>query len=633
MNWSFRDFLSNKNHIVVFDGAMGTYLYQKGIYINVCYEHLNLSSPDLIKSIHQEYIHSGVEVIKTNTFGANRFKLSNAGIDHQLEDIIKNGVFIAKNAGEKSGIFVAGDIGPLGKLLYPLGPIAQKDAYYYFKEIIELFVNNGVDLILFETFSDIAELELAVSIVKEVSDIPVIAQISITEDGSTLLGATPEQLAELSYKYEIDVIGFNCSVGPHHMLEAVQRLRKYSGLTVSVQPNAGMPRVIDNRTIYLTTPEYFASYARRYILNNVRVIGGCCGIHPQHIKELKNSVKAVAYGVAEDTVSPPVTIHVEEKVIHTPVRTEEKSHFATRLCAGAFVSSIEITAPKGSDPQKVIESAAYLKENGIDAVNIPDGPRASARMSPQMLAVILQYKVGMETIMHYCCRDRNVIGMQSDLLGASAAGLNNILAITGDPPKLGNYPDATAVFDVDSIGLVKIIRGLNQGMDLAGNDIINPTKFLIGVGINPAAVNYNLEIERLHKKFEAGAEFAITQPVFDPEKLIKFLDDIIKIPIPIIVGIWPLASYRNAEFLNSEIPEVTIPDYIMERMRKVADNKESSLMEGVEIARETLQQVKQRVNGVQVSAPFGKVDIALKVVDGFITPDPYYQKLTHNIGQ
>lgn len=628
MDQTLRELLNKKDHILIFDGAMGTYLYQKGVYINVCYEQLNISNPELIKSVHQEYIHAGAEIIKTNTFGANRFKLSNAGLENQIGDIIKNGVLIAREAAQNSNTFVAGDIGPMGKLMYPLGPISREDTQKYFREILEIFVENKVDLILFETFSDISELELAVSIAKEITNIPIVAQISINEEAVTLLGATPEQLAELAYKYNIDVIGFNCSVGPHHMLNAVEKLKKYSGLTISVQPNAGMPRVIDNRTIYLTTPEYFASYVRRYILNNVRVIGGCCGIHPEHIKVLKNAIKSVSYGFTESNIASSVSVIEEPKLIREPVAIKDKSHFAARLSGGYFLSSVEVTAPKGSDPQKVIDAAIYLKENGVDAVNIPDGPRASARMSPQMLAVILQYKVGMETIMHYCCRDRNVIGMQSDLLGASAAGLNNILAITGDPPKLGNYPYATAVFDVDSIGLVKIIKGLNQGLDLAGNDIVNPTKFLIGVGVNPVASNYDLEIERFHKKVESGAEFAITQPVFDPEKLMKFLDDIKEIKVPIIMGIWPLASYRNAEFLNSEIPEVTIPQYIMERMRKVTDNKEASKMEGVAIARETLEQVKQRINGVQVSAPFGKVDIAMKVLEGFITPDPQYQKIT-----
>ena len=342
---------------------------------------------------------------------------------------------------------------------------------------------------------------------------------------------------------------------------------------------------------------------------------------------MRNTVKSVAKGLV-DNDSNHGSISVEEtKVVeHEPVPVEQRSHFARRLHEGYFVSSVEITPPRGSSPQKVIDSARFLKENGVDAINIPDGPRASARMGPQMLAVILEHRVGMETIMHYCCRDRNVIGMQSDLLGASAAGLNNILAITGDPPKLGHYPDATAVFDVDSIGLVKIINRLNHGLDLALNDIHVPTRYFIGVGVNPVATNYELEIDRFYKKIEAGAEFAVTQPVFDAERLMRFLDDVSDVNIPIIIGIWPLASYRNAEFLNTEIPEVTIPDYILERMRKVTD-KEKAKLEGVAIARETLAQVKPYIQGAQVSAPFGRVDLALKVLKGFITPDPVYQQI------
>ncbi|MDX9702945.1 MAG: bifunctional homocysteine S-methyltransferase/methylenetetrahydrofolate reductase [Candidatus Auribacterota bacterium] len=627
MKSSFDEMLHQSDRIIVFDGAMGTYLYQKGVFINVCYEQLNLTGHEMVKEIHAEYIKAGADVITTNTFGANRFKLQQAGIDNQLRDIIVSGVRIAKQAAEDSMVFVAGDIGPIGKFIEPLGQVSRADAESMFREQIELFVQEQVDVIVFETFSDIQELELAIRCAQGLTDIPIIAHLSINEDGTTALGATPDQLADLAYRTKIAAVGFNCSVGPHLILNGVEKLAKYTDLIISVQPNAGMPKMIENRNMYLTTPEYFASYAKRYMLNHVRIVGGCCGIHPEHIKTLKNTIKSVARGFVERLEPKSHVVVVEEPVGHTPVPVKERSHLAKRILDGYFVSSVEITPPKGCNPQKVIDAARYLKASGVDAVNIPDGPRASARMSPQMLAVILEREVGMETIMHYCCRDRNVIGMQSDLLGAASAGLNNILAITGDPPKLGHYPNATAVFDVDAIGLVRIINRLNHGLDLAGNDIETPTKFLVGVGVNPVATNYALEIDRLHQKVHAGAEFAITQPVFDIEKLFSFLDDIKDIKIPILIGIWPLASYRNAEFLNSEIPEVSIPKNIMERMSKVSDKEEAKL-EGVAIARETLQQVKHRVNGVQVSAPFGRVDIALKVVEGFIDPDPEYQRVT-----
>lgn len=624
MKSAFLDMLAKPDKIIIFDGAMGTYLYQKGIFINVCYEQLNVTSPDLICDIHTEYIKAGADVITTNTFGANRYKLQHAGIADQLGDIIISGVRLARKAADKTDTCVAGDIGPLGKFIEPLGPVTRAEARSYFLEQIELFVREKVDLLVFETFNDIEELELAIRCAQEITDLPIVAHLTITEDGTTALGVTPDQLADLAYRTKIAAVGFNCSVGPNLILKGVEALSRHDDLVISVQPNAGMPKLIENRNMYLTTPEYFASYAKRYMLHHVRIVGGCCGIHPDHIKNLKNTIKSVARGFVERDKSAEPSVKVEEPVGHTPMPRHDRSHLAKRMHEGYFVSSVEITPPKGCNPQKVIESARYLKEHGVDAVNIPDGPRASARMSPQMLAVILEREVGMETIMHYCCRDRNVIGMQSDLLGAAAAGVNNILAITGDPPKLGHYPNATAVFDVDAIGLTRIINRLNHGLDLAGNDIATPTRFLIGVGVNPVATNYELEIERLHQKCEAGAEFAITQPVFDSEKLLSFLDDISDIQIPIMVGIWPLASYRNAEFLNSEIPEVHIPDYIMERMRNVTD-KEQAKLEGVAIARETLEQVKPRVHGVQVSAPFGRVDLALKVVDGFIVPDPSYQ--------
>ncbi|RJP60982.1 MAG: bifunctional homocysteine S-methyltransferase/methylenetetrahydrofolate reductase [Candidatus Auribacter fodinae] len=625
MTESFKDILRDENRIILFDGAMGTYLYQKGFFLNINFEQLNITNPDTIREVHEEYIKAGADVIKTNTFGANSFKLEKAGLLDQLADINRAGVKLARECAKKAQTFVAGSVGPIGKLVHPLGPITGTQARSIYEEQIEILIDAGVDIITLETFTDLRELQIAVETVKKISsDVPVIAHLSVTEDGTSILGATPDQLAELAYKLNIDAVGFNCSVGPHHMLKPIEHMKQYKDLVISVHPNAGVPRIIDDRSFYLTTPEYFTEYARRYLLNNVRIVGGCCGIHPEHIKQLKYIVKSVVLGIvaAEEKDQSEISVQGEHPGME-PVPASERSHFAKRLCRGDFVSSVEITPPKGCDPTKVIEAARYLKAHGVDAVNIPDGPRASARMGPQMLAIILEREVKMETIIHYCCRDRNVIGMQSDLLGVAAAGLRNILAITGDPPKLGHYPNATAVFDVDAIGLVRIINKLNHGLDLADNDISNTTKFFVGVGVNPVASNYELELARFFRKVESGADFAVTQPVFDPDRLNKFLDDIHDIDIPVLIGIWPLASYRNAEFLNSEIPEITIPDYILERMKKVTD-KEAAKLEGVAIARETLFSLKSRIQGVQVSAPFGRADLAVKVLEGIITPDPEY---------
>ncbi len=628
MSNSFQSLLDNKQRIIIFDGAMASYLYQKGLYINVCYEQINITNPDMVKDVHIEYVEAGAEVLTTNTFRANRLILDQSGIGDQLKPIITKGVSLAREvADQANNMFVAGDIGPIGKRLSPLGPISNTKAKKLYNEQIEIMVGEGVDLIVFETFTDISELELAIKCAKEITDLPIVAHLSVTEDGSTILGAKSNQLAQLARDQRLGAVGFNCSVGPHYMLKVIEEFKKNTDLVISAQPNAGTPYEIDNRCFYLSTPEYFATYAKRFLLNGVRLIGGCCGIGPDHIKTLKDSVKSMVMdSKAQESIPDIKIISKTEKKGLSPVPIEKRSRLARRLSEGYFVSSVELTPPKGCDPTKVIESAKFLKANGIDSVNIPDGPRASARMSPQMLAVILQQKVGIETIMHYCCRDRNVIGMQSDLLGAAAVGLNNILGITGDPPKLGHYPNATAVFDVDAIGLTKIIAGLNRGLDLTGNEINNTTSFFTGVGVNPVATNYDLELERFYKKIESGAEFAITQPVFDLEKLESFFDDIKDIKIPILIGIWPLASYRNAEFLNSEIPEITIPKYILDRMEKITD-KEEAKIEGVSIARETLEHVKDRVQGVQVSAPFGRADLALKVVEGFISPDPEYQKV------
>lgn len=625
MSEAFRQMLSEKDRVILFDGAMGTYLYQKGFFINVNFEQLNLTNPDTIKEIHDEYISAGADIIKTNSFGANRYKLTNAGLQDQLIPINRAAVELARESAKKTDTVVAADVGPIGKLVEPLGQLTTDHAHTIFKEQCAILIEAGVDLITFETFTDLNELEIAVCAAREVKqDIPIIGHLSVTEEGTSILGATPEQLAELAYTLKLDAVGFNCSVGPHHMLKPIQKMEQYKDLIISVHPNAGSPRIIEDRSFYLTTPEYFTEYGRRYILNNVRIIGGCCGIHPEHIKKLKYIIKSTVLGISAVKEEEKTEATVEsEPVGLEPVPVAQRSHFAQRLCAGDFVSSVEITPPRGCDPTKVIEAARLLKQHGVDAVNIPDGPRASARMGPQMLAVILEREIGMETIMHYCCRDRNVIGMQSDLLGAAAAGLKNILAITGDPPKLGHYPNATAVFDVDAIGLVKIINKLNHGLDLANNDIYNTTRYFIGVGVNPVATNYELELTRFYRKVEAGAEFAVTQPVFDIDRLHTFLDDIDDISIPIQVGIWPLASYRNAEFLNSEIPEISIPVHILERMKKITDKEEAKL-EGVAIARETLDAIKERIHGVQVSAPFGRADLALKVLEGFITPDHDY---------
>jgi methionine synthase / methylenetetrahydrofolate reductase(NADPH) len=593
------------NEVVVFDGGVGTYLYEKGIYVNTCFDELNLNNPDLVASVHRDYLASGADVVETNTFGANRFKLAPHGLEKKVHEINLQGARIAKGA-VKEGALVAGSVGPLGVQIEPLGKLSFSDARDAFREQIAGLLEGGVDLIVFETFVLVPELLQAIRAAKELNPaIPIVAQMTISDDGNLLSGASLESFVKETQGSGVDAIGLNCSVGPRAMLDALEKLKTLTGLPLSVQPNAGLPQHIGGRNIYMTSPEYMAEYAKRFIQTGASIVGGCCGTNPDHIRAIRRAVRAlqpvkrVDVSAADLTVAAPAEVHVYART--------EKSRIATRLARKEFVTLVELVSPKGVSPAREIAKARQLHHFGIDAINIPDGPRASARMSALVLAALLQREVGIETVLHFACRDRNVIGMQSDLLGAWAMGLRNILAITGDPPKLGNYPNATAVFDVDAIGLTNLINRLNHGLDLAGNPIGEPTGFNVGVGVNPGAINLDEELRRLDWKIEAGAEYLITQPVFDLRILERFMAKITHVSIPVICGIWPLVSFRNAEFMNNEVPGASVPPEIMERMRKTT-TKEEGFAEGVAIARETYLAVKGEMAGVQLSAPMGRID-------------------------
>jgi len=598
------------DNIVVFDGAMGTELYNRGVFINRCFDEMNLSNPDLVKEVHRGYRKAGVDVLETNTFGANRLKLRSHGLEDRLEEINRAGARLAREvAGED--VYVAGSIGPLGIRIEPWGPTSEDEARETFREQAHSLLMGGVDLFSLETFSDLTELHQAILAVREVSDRPLVAHVTLEEDGSSLYGTAPEVFTRMLDEWAADVIGVNCSVGPHVMLTAVERMVKVTSRPIAVQPNAGVPRNVEGRHIYLCSPEYMGTYAKRYIQSGAKVVGGCCGTTPEHLRAILKSVRMLR------PAQRRVEIFVPSTVTHdvSPVPRAEKSRLSAKVAAGEFVTSVELNPPKGIDTTKVMTGARFLKEHGVDAVNIPDGARASARMGPMFLALMMEREIGIETILHYCCRDRNLLGMQADLLGAWASGLRNILIITGDPPKLGDYPDATAVFDVDAIGLTNMVTRLNHGLDLGGNVIGRPTGYHVGVGANPGAVDLEFELKRFQYKVEAGAEFAITQPVFDVAQLERFLERIERFRIPVIAGIWPLASLRNAEFMNNEVPGVHVPEEIMQRMRDAEAREEgASREEGIAVARETLLRVKDLVQGVQVSAPFGKVERALDVI-------------------
>jgi len=604
----FREYMAD--NIVVFDGAMGTELYNKGVFINRCFDELNLSNPDLVREVHRGYRKVGVDVLETNTFGANRWKLRTHGLEEKLGEINRAGAVLAREiAGDD--LYVAGSIGPLGLKIEPWGSTSVEEAREAFREQVAGLLEGGVDLFSLETFSDLNEIRQAILAVRDLCDLPIVAQMTLEEDGNSLYGTAPEVFARSLDEWGADVVGVNCSVGPHVMLATVERMVKVTTRPVIAQPNAGIPRNVEGRNIYLCSPEYMGTYAKRYIQTGAKVVGGCCGTTPEHFKSIIKSVRMLR--PAQRRVE--IFIPSERKVEVVPVPRAEKSPLAAKIAAGQFVTSVELNPPKGIDTAKVMSGAKFLKEHGVDAINIPDGARASARMGPMFLALMMEKEIGIQTILHYCCRDRNLLGMQADLLGAYAIGLRNILIITGDPPKLGDYPDATAVFDVDAIGLTNMVTRLNHGFDLGGNPIGKPTGYHVGVGANPGAVDLEFELRRFQYKVEAGAEYAVTQPVFDVGQLVAFLDRIERVRIPIIAGIWPLASLRNAEFMNNEVPGVHVPDEIMERMRRAEERAEgASREEGIQIARETLLRVKDLVQGVQVSAPFGKVERALDVI-------------------
>jgi methionine synthase I (cobalamin-dependent)/5,10-methylenetetrahydrofolate reductase len=612
---NFRELLESDS-VYVFDGAMGTRLYDKGIYINRSYDELNIAAPDLVKEVHDEYVKAGAEIIETNSFGATRHKLQSYGLEGRLRDINIAAARIAREAaGEKA--YVAGAIGPLGLRIEPFGPTSFDEAKEMFKEQAEALLEGGVDLFILETFSELSVIEQAIKAVRELTDLPIVAQMTIQMDGKTVFGDSPEAFTADLEEWGADVIGLNCGVGPNHVLTALEKMRSVTAKNLSAQPNAGLPRDVQGRQFYMGSPEYMATFAKRFVQAGAKFVGGCCGTTPTHIKLIADAIRSISPRQAQVFVKSGSDEIVELTPADvTVVPAEDRSKWSRKIARGEFVTSVEVLPPKGCDAQKTLDSIRLLKDAGVDGVNIPDGPRAQTRMSAQATAVLVEREIGIEAVLHYCCRDRNLLGMMSDLLGAAALGLRNLLIITGDPPKMGPYPDATAVFDIDAIGLTNMVNKLNHGLDLGNNPIGKPTAFSIGVGVNPGAVNLEEEIRRFEWKVEAGAEYAITQPVFDTEQLRSFLKKIEHVRIPIVAGIWPLVSFRNAEFLHNEVPGVNVTPEILERMRIASDKgKEDAREEGIAIARESLLEVQDVIQGVQVSAPFGNVKYALQVFD------------------
>ena len=603
-----------KSKIIVADGAMGTMLYSKGIFINRCFDELNLSAPQLVKEIHQEYVKAGSEVIETNTFGGNRIRLSAHGFGEKLRAINQAGVRLAREAaGDKA--FVAGAMGPLGAQIEPLGPISFEETRSIFREQADALVGCGVDLLVLETFYELNELREAIFACREAagSEMVIIAQLTVEDDGSLRDGTSIINYTKSLDEWPVDVIGINCSAGPKVALETVEKMLALTSKPLSAMPNAGLPATVEGRNIYLCSPEYMAQYARRFLQAGVRVIGGCCGTTPEHIRQIFSEVRSLQPVQRTATAAVMVENLAQNTKKLAKVPVAKKSVLGEKLAAGKFVTFVEILPPRGLDASKEVAGAILCKENGIDCINIPDGPRASARLSAQVTCQIIQQQAGIEAVLHFCCRDRNILSIQSELLGANAVGIRNLICITGDPPRMGTYPDATAVFDVDSIGLTNIVNNLNQGLDIGGNPIGSQTALLIGVGANPGALNMDEELKRFAWKVEAGAEYVVTQPVFDLNLLEVFLRKVEHYKLPVLAGIWPLTSYRNAEFMVNEL-RVPVPANYMERMKN-AEGAEKSRAEGIAIAQEMCAQIRSMVQGAQLSAPFGRYDMAVKVAE------------------
>jgi methionine synthase / methylenetetrahydrofolate reductase(NADPH) len=604
--------------VLVCDGAMGTMLYAKGIFINRCFDALNLTDADRVAEVHDEYIRAGADVIETNTFGANRLKLRGFGLADRLHDINAEGARIATRAANGQA-YVAGAIGPLGLRIEPWGRMGRDEAEAYFREQAEALVAGGVDLFVMETFRDVNELLAAIAAVRSVCTLPVVAQMTIEEDGNSFDGAPPEQFVPM-LEAHADVIGVNCSIGPAPMLETIERMSEISSARLSAQPNAGRPRDIEGRNIYLSSPEYVASYARRFMTHGVRLVGGCCGTTPEHIRQIANAVKAFAPEVSRvasersgaTTHTPAVGVARSDVV--APVPLAERSLLARAVADGRFATIVELSPPKGCVSDGLLECARRLKTHGVDAVHIPDGHRG-ARMSALSLAVLIQQQASIETVLQYSCRDRNLLGMQSDLLGAHAMGIRNVMIVTGDESHVGDYPDATAVFDVDSIGLTNLVSRLNHNFDIGGQPIGAPTAFHIGVQVNPGAEDLDAELRRFDYKVEAGAEYAVTTPVFDRDTFERFFKRIESRNLPLIIGLWPFDSVLNAEFMANEVPGVRVPDSVLERMRR-ASGPDAARAEGVAIAHEMGAAVRSLVQGAHVAAPSGRIESAVEVLTG-----------------
>ncbi len=608
----FREALNDR--VLLADGAMGTEFYRRGVFINRCYDELNISRGDLVQAIHFDYAQAGADILTTNTYGAERVRLTRHGLEQQIADINAAGVRNARSAAGTDR-FVAGSMGPLPLLLKPSGPLSAASARDTYREQAQILIESGVDLISLETFRQLSMLEEAVDAVRDISaDIPIMASFAFKPQRHYFVGPSPEEVVQRVSTWKIDVLGTNCVNGPAAMLDFVERMTATAGLPLVAQPNAGTPEMVDGRSLYLASPEYMAEYARRFVQSGVRVVGGCCGTTPEMIKEMGSFLQSVEPRRKRVEVRAPTGRKTVKPI--EPMPMPERSRWGGRI-GREFTVSVELDAPRGLDPKRPVEGARLLAEGGIGAINIADGPRATARMSALALALRVMDEVDIDVIVHYCCRDRNLLGMQMDLLGAHALGIHNVLCVTGDPPKMGNYPDATGVFDLDSVELIRGVRNLNHGIDFGGDPIGDRTQFVIGCGCNPGFEPLDKEVDKFRRKLEAGAEFVFSQPLYDPTLLEQFLGRIRPFPhIPFFVGILPLASSKNAEFLHNEVPGMQVPKAIRARMAS-ASSRDEQRNEGIAIAAEALRHARSfpEISGAYIFPPFGRYKAVLTVLE------------------
>jgi len=594
--------------VLVADGAMGTLLYARGVPFDRCFDELNLSAPEIVRGIHRDYIQSGAELIETNTFGANRFKLSTHNLEHHIVEINRAGAALAREAGRESGrsVFVAGSMGPIGRPMVPLGTVTPEEVREAFAEQAAALVEGQADVLILETFTDLAELVEAVRGVRSITDVPLIAQMTFTQEGKTLLGHEPREIVQTLERLHVDVIGANCSVGSQGILEVIHDMA--AALTtakLSAMPNAGFPAYVGGRYMYFSTPAYMAEHARQLVALGVRVVGGCCGTTPEHIAAVR---EALARPATEPVPSiRPIAGPVEPKVeIALPA---EPTPLAQKL-GKSFVVTVEVDPPRGIHDRRELDGCRRLAQAGVDAIDVSDNPMARLRMSPWAMCARIQGEVGLETILHFTTRDRNLVRLQSDLLAVHALGVRNILVLRGDPPQMGDYPDATAVSDVKPSGLVRLVKDFNRGRDVAGNPIGAPTAFTIGVALNPSAPDLDKEAKVLERKVRSGADFICTMPVFEAEALDRLIRILGGLPVPLLLGVLPLVSHRHAEFLHNELPGLSIPKDVRLRMRDAADGKD----EGVRIASELLSAIRSRVAGVYLVPSFGRYDAVIELV-------------------